>query len=156
MRREKHPDELGYIHGVGSVDDAPAPRFEIQAEQDAPTKTTHGMPDHVVDQIIAAVEAEDAVDPNELDQRRYEMERAMTSAEKDRLLAEMADVICRVIDAVRFSADDKETLCIVTARMIAKHPGVGMDAACLMSARFRKTGCYSITPTKAEVLAFKP
>lgn len=154
MRRDT-PDELGYIPGVGSVDDPAPARLEIQTEQPAPTTNTHGVPSHVVDGIIAAMEAEDAVDPNELDQRRYEMERAMIAVEKDRLLEEMAAVLNRVFEAVMFVPDQRYATAITTARLIAKNPAVGVESACLMSARFRKTGTYATTPTKAEVMAFR-
>jgi hypothetical protein len=156
MRREKTPNELGYVHGMGSVDDAPAPRFEIRSETPAPITNLHGIPNGVVDQIIAAVEAEDTVDLLELDQRRYEMERAMISAEKDRLIEEMAAVIDRVFEAVMYVPTQPNTTAITTARLIARNPAVGVDSACLMSARYRKTGSYVASTTMADVLAFKP
>lgn len=155
-RKQPYIDELGRDAKGVNHDDAPGPRLSLQLVETAPTENTHGLPQHVIDGIVAAHEAEDDLSETELDQRRFEMERALAAAEKDKLLVEMAGIITRIYDAIGIGTPGYEINAMHAARLIAKHPAIGVDQACLMTARFRKLGRFDHTPTKDEVRNWRP
>jgi hypothetical protein len=160
MRKEQ-PDELGYIHGVGSVDDPAPARTELRLVTPAPTENTHGYDAASIAALHGAIDQEDQPSPPdaELDLffRRLRMEKAITAAEKDRLIIEMASIISRVGDIVSSAPNDKQYgATVFAARMIVKHSYMGVDTVCLSTAQFRKTGEWTSILSEAQVRDWKP
>ena len=160
MRKEQ-PDELGYIHGVGSVDDRAPARTELRLVTPAPTENPHGYDAASIAALHDAIDQEDQPSPPsaELDLffRRLSMEKAITAAEKDRLIVEMASIISRIGDIVTSAPNDKQYgATVFAARMIAKHPGMGVDTVCLSTAQFRKTGEWTSILSEDQVRQWKP
>lgn len=161
MRRERNPDELGYIPGVGSVDDYAPARTELRLVTDAPTENTHGYDSASIAALHDAIDQEDQPSPIDAEVdlflRRLRMEKAITAAEKDRLIVEMASIITRVGEIVSSAPDDKQYgATVFAARMIAKHPNIGVDTVCLSTAQFRKSGEWTSIISESDVRDWKP
>jgi hypothetical protein len=161
MRRERTPDELGYIPGVGSVDDPAPARTELRLVTPPPTENDHGYDAASIAALHGAIDKEDQPSPPdaELDLffRRLRMEKAITAAEKDRLIVEMANIITRIGEIVQSAPTDKQYgATVFAARMIANHPGMGVDTVCLSTAQFRKTGEWTSILSEAEVRNWTP
>jgi hypothetical protein len=161
VMRKEQPDELGYIPGVGSVDDAAPARTELRLVTEAPTENTHGYDAASITALHDAVDKEDQPSPLDAEVdlflRRLRMEKAITASEKDRLIVEMASIITRIGEIVTSAPNDKQYgATIFAARMIAKHPNMGLETVCLSTAQFRKTGEWTSILSEADVRDWKP
>lgn len=162
---DRQPDELGYIHGTGSADDYRQPGID--------PADRFGLPHRARRDLSAAIDREDdtaeAISDNELEQRRYAMERAIIDAEKDRQVVELAQLVhslkwlavgmaqrLRPEDqsAVTFALFGKERALQFVDMLHMGRPVTDIDRALFRAARLNDADTIDIT--REEARSWKP